>query len=187
MKWIGERISFIDEKTRTTIVIYPKAKPIIKGLMGAWVSMWFVIGVTMSWSFFSLQLNQQEKLIVGIFMVFWTYYAFRVFRSFFWLMWGKELIKIDEVAFHYKKSIRSYGRSVPYYLENVKKMELFIPKEKSFQAVFEDSPWVSGGERIVFDYLGKPVRFARKLDEKESKLLFQLVTKKVEERIKKNK
>jgi hypothetical protein len=132
-------------------------------------------------------LSQQEKLIVGIFMVFWCYYAFRVFRSFFWLLWGKELIKIDEVAMHYKKSIRSYGRSVPYYLENVQKMELFVPKEKSFQSVFEDSPWVSGGERIVFDYLGKPIRVGRKLDEKDAKLLFQLITKKIEERIKKSK
>jgi hypothetical protein len=66
-------------------------------------------------------------------------------------------------------------------------MELFIPKEKSFQSIFEDSPWVSGGERIVFDYQGKLIRFARKLDEKEAKLLFQLITKKIEERIKKSK
>jgi hypothetical protein len=59
------------------------------------------------------------------------------------------------------------------------------PKEKSFQAIWESSPWVRGGERIEFEYKGKVIRFARKIEEKDAKVLFTLITKKIEEKMKK--
>ena len=185
MKWIGKRVSFVDDKQKTTIVIYPESNVLIKGIIGAWVAMWMTIGATIIWSYFSLKLTNQENIIIYIFMTFWVYYAVKVFRSFAWLMWGKELIKIDETALFYKKSVKKYGKSVPYYFENIQKMSLFIPRDKSLQASWEASPWVRGGERIEFEYFGKMIRFARKLNEKDAKLLFSLVTKKIEERLKK--
>jgi hypothetical protein len=185
MKWIGKRISFVDDKIRTTVVIYPESTTFVKGLMGAWVAMWMVIGATIIWSYFTFKMTDQEKIIIYVFMTFWAYYAIKVARSFFWLLWGKELIKIDEAAFHYKRSIRNYGKSTPYYFANIKKISLFQPKEKSFQAVWEASPWVQGGERLEFEYLGKIVRFGRKLEEKDAKLLFTFLTKRIEERMRK--
>jgi hypothetical protein len=183
MKWIGDRVSFVDEKNRITMVIYPQKKTWVTGLMGAWVAMWMTIGVTVLWALFFLKLNDKEKIILWVFLAFWFYYAFRVSRSLFWILWGKELIKIDEVALHYKRSIRKYGRSIPYYFENIKKFSLEQPKEGSVQAVWESSPWISGGERIDFEYKGKTVRFGRKLNERDAKLVFDLITKKVGERM----
>jgi hypothetical protein len=185
MKWIGNRVSFIDEKNRTTIVIYPESNTLMQGLMGAWVAMWLVIGATVIWALFTLALTGQEKIILYIFLSFWVYYAVRVSRAFLWLLWGKELIKIDEVSLTYKKSIKKYGTARPYYFENIHKIALDIPKDRSFQTVWEASPWIRGGERISFEYFGKVVKLARKLNEKDAKLLFQLITKKIEERIKK--
>jgi hypothetical protein len=103
------------------------------------------------------------------------------------LRWGKELLKIDEVALFYKKSIKSYGSSKPYYFENIKKISLDIPKERSLQIAWESSPWIRGGERISFEYMGKVIKIGQKLNEKDAKLLFQLVTKKIEEKLKKRK
>lgn len=185
MKWIGERISFVDDKQKTTFVIYPETKGIVKSLMGAWFAMWMVIGIVILWYYFMFNLTKQENLILIIFLVFWVYYAVKVGRSFFWILWGKELIKVNETALFYKRSIRNYGKSTPYYLENIKKIRFYQPKETSLQAVWEASPWVRGGERIEFDYMGKTIRFARKLNEKESKLFFNLLTKKVDERLRK--
>lgn len=118
-------------------------------------------------------------------MTFWAYYAVKVLRSFSWLMWGKELIKIDEAAVYYKKSILKYGKSTPYYFENIKSVSMHHPKEKSLQSVWEASPWIRGGERIEFEYKGKYIRFGRKLAEKDAKLLFALVTKRIDERMRK--
>lgn len=185
MKWIGERISFVDDKKLTTIVIYPESIGWIKAIMGAWVGMWFTIGATVLWSFFTFKLTDQELIVLFVFMTFWLYYAVRVTRSFLWLLWGKELIKIDEVSLTYKRSIKSYGRANSYYLENISKLRLFHPKERSLQSSWEASPWIRGGERLEFDYLRNVVRFGRKLNENDSKLLFKFITKKIDDRLKK--
>jgi hypothetical protein len=64
-------------------------------------------------------------------------------------------------------------------------MAMSVPEERSIQRVWEASPWIRGGERIEFEYNGKMIRFGRKLNEKDAKLLFQLVTRRIEERMKK--
>ena len=70
MKWIGERISFVEDPLKTTIVIRPENITWIKAVLGAWFFMWITIGVTMFWSL-SLKLSDQEQIIVGIFLCFW--------------------------------------------------------------------------------------------------------------------
>ena len=75
------------------------------------------------------QLKEQEVIILWVFVVFWCYYAFRVTKSFLWIMFGQEFIKIDDRAFHLKKSILSYGKSYPYYFDNIKNMTYEIPKQ----------------------------------------------------------
>lgn len=180
MKWIGTRVSFVDEKTKTTIVIYPQDAPIMKALMGAWMAMWLVIGAIVIWSFTVFELTNQEVIILVIFLSFWFYYSVQVIRSWFWLMWGKELLKIDGVALTYKRSVRKYGKAHTYYIENIKEMKMNMPKENSFQSAWEKSVWSKGGERLEFEYMGKLVRFGKKLEAKDADLLFKLVTKKVE-------
>ena len=186
MKWIGERISFVDDKDKATIVIYPENITWIKAILGAWVGMWFAVGATVTWSLFTFEFTEQETIILIVFLTFWAYYAYRVTKSFLWILWGKELIKIDEVSLSYKRSIRNYGKSVPYFLENIKKMSVHQPKERSIQTAWEKSPWIRGGERIEFEYMGKVVRFGRKLDEKDTKQLFRFVAKKMDDRLRKN-
>ena len=137
MKWIGERISFVDEKIKTTIVIEPERNFWINGLMGAWLAMWYAIGVIVIWAIFKLNL---------------------------------------------KKSIKSYGKSIPFYFENIKNFSLRIPDKNSIQVVWESSPWVNGGERLFFEYFGKEIGFGRKLNDKDAILLYNLVTKRIVER-----
>lgn len=185
MKRIGERVSFVDQPKKLTIVLNPEDKFWHKGLMGAWFSMWLTIGGVMTWAFNTLHLNQQEKLIVIIFLCFWLYYAYKVGKALLWLIWGKEFIKIDQDGLTYKKSIRGFGKSSIYFLENIEKMETVFPKENSFQAIWENSPWIQNSERIQFHYISKSIRFAKKLNEREATLLFKLITKKIEECLKK--
>ncbi len=185
MKWIGERISFVDDKHKMTVVIYPESTGWIKSLMGAWFAMWMSIGVSVAVYYFTTPLDQNTKIALVVFMAFWSYYAVRVGRSFFWLLWGKELIKIDEAALIYKKSIRTYGKAKRYLLDNISKMRIYEVKQGSFQSVWEASPWVKGGETLEFDYHGKTIRFGRKINEKDGKLLFKLLTKRIDQNVRK--
>ncbi|HNR85243.1 MAG TPA: hypothetical protein PKN38_01455, partial [Taishania sp.] len=171
-------------KNKTTIVIYPEKRALITGLMGAWIFMWYAIGITIVWSLFVLKLTDNEKVMLFVFMSFWAYYAVRVTRAFLWLMWGSENIKINEIGVTVKNSIKKAGRAKIYYLENIKKARLEIPKQRSIQNAWESSPWINGGERIAFDYQGKVKRLGRKLSEKDATLLFNLITKRIEEHLK---
>ena len=53
-------------------------------------------------------------------------------------------------------------------------------KESSFQKVYDDSLWVRGSNRIEFEFFKKRISFGRKLDEKDSKMMFQILTKRIE-------
>lgn len=188
MKWIGKRISFVDEKSNTTVVIRAKDIGWLKGVMGAWVGMWWMIGISLIlWTFASGGRTDQEYLVVTIFLAFWLYYAVKITRSWSWFMWGKELIKIDEASLYYKRSIRKFGKSLPFLLENVSQLRMYAPEEKSFQAAWEKSPWIVGVERLEFDYMGKSVKMGRKLDAKDAELLFKLLSKRLDKQIRANK
>ena len=150
--------------------------------MGSWLFMWYVIGFTTLFYSLNYQLNQQEIIIVIVFMVFWAYYAMRVSKAFLWLIYGKEYIKIDEVGLHLKKSIMSFGRSNIFLFGNMIDLQFDVPTKGSWQMAWESAPWINGGERITFEYFGKIIRFGRKLNEKDTKLLFNLVIKRIQER-----
>lgn len=187
MKWIGNRISYVDQEAKTTIIITPEQPGFIKALLGAWFFMWLTIGITITWSFFHFIYTQQQKLILFVFMAFWVYYAIRVGRSFLWSVYGREYIRIDKIGMSLKTSVKKYGKSRQYLLENIKKIDVYVPPNNSFQTAWENSPWIRGGERINFEYMGKNIRFGRKLNEQEAKLLFQLITKRIEDHLKKKK
>ena len=179
MKTIGDRISFEDSKAKTTVVIVPEKNLFVNALMGAWLGMWYCIGGIVIWSLIQLSLTEQEGIILYIFLIFWMYYAFRISKTFLWLIFGKELLKLDRDGFHIKNSFFSYGKLRTYYFSNIKDFQFDIPENRTIRAVWESSPWVSGGERFEFEYFGKHKKFGRKLNSKESKLLFDLLKAKI--------
>ncbi len=187
MKWIGKRISYNDDNTKTTFIVTPNEPTFVKALMGAWFFMWLGIGITIITAFATLKFTEQEQIITVIFLSFWLYYFVRVGRSFLWILYGKEYLKVDKIALTLKTSIKNYGKARIYYLENIKKINVSVPKDRSFQTAWENSPWIRGGERIEFEYLGKTIRFGRKLNEQDSKLFFQVLTKRIEDQLKKKK
>jgi len=184
MKWIGNRVSYVDDKNLTTIVIYPERVTWKNNLLAAWFTMWLLIGGYVISQLF-LDYSRDEKLILIVFLSFWLYFAVRIGKATFWQLFGKELIRINDQALILKKSILSYGKAHPYFFENIKKIQLDEVKASNFGFQFEQSIWVLGGERISFDYKGKLVRLGRKLDEKDVKLLFKLLTARIEERLRK--
>ncbi len=186
MRSIGERITLNEGKGKSTLVIFPEKKAFITALIGAWVAMWWMIGFVMIWSFFHFELSRQEQLIIVIFMVFWGYYAYRVTKQFLWTMWGNEYIKIDSLGLTIKNSIRGYGKANTYFFENISDFGWEVPKERSIQSSWEASPWVGGGQRLQFVYYKKNIRFGEKLNEKDTRRLFQFMTSEMDRMIKEN-
>ena len=182
MKWIGERISVVDGKETTTLVIYPEKSTWKSVLLYSWFSMWTVIGVLVALELWQ-DYTREQKMILLIFLVFWLYFFVRIGRAVLWQAKGKELMKLNDQAFILKKSIFGYGKAHEFFYENIKKIRVYEPKPNSFEDYFQNVYFFVGGERLLFDYVGKEVKFARKLNDKDTKLLFQYLTKKIESHI----
>ena len=175
MKWLSNRISVKKHDGYTTIIITPIQNFWVNLLMGAWLGMWVTIGAVVIASFFLFKLTYQEEIILWIFLSFWGYYLQKISRSFLWLLYGKELIKIDEVGINYKRSIFKYGKTHVIFFENIASITSRFPEEKSLESVWESSPWINGGERIFIETKLKTYLIGRKLTKTETAGLIDLL------------
>lgn len=179
MKWIGERISFVDKKNSISFVIYPPKLGRKKGLLFTWFFLWILIGAYVTAQMFQEYTNE-EKLALFIFMVFWLYFAIRVGRTMLFLLFGREYIKLDNNSLRIKKATGTYGKSKQYFIENITKFSLVKQKDNSFQKVYDESLWVRGSNRIQFEYFQKKNSFGRKLEENDAEIMFKVITKRIE-------
>jgi hypothetical protein len=182
MKWLSNRISVKKHSNYITIVISPTKNIWTTLLLGAWLGMWFMIGILVVSSFFMFDLKNQEKVILWIFLSFWVYYFVKITHVFLWIHYGKELIKLGEFSLDYKRSIFSYGKAHVIFYENILDFSTHFPKENSFEAVWESSPWISGGERIFIETKLKIYKIGRKITMQESHSLLDIIKTNVKKR-----
>lgn len=178
MKKIGDDISFKDhENGSTTIIITPKREMWKDIVLGLWLLLFTAAGLFILYQLFWGDFTKEQKLTFVIFLSFWAYFEFRVGKAFFWLIKGREFIKMSQGEFQLKKAIGTFGKQKRYFIDN---MGPFLPikkKETGISFQFEKSYWVVGGETIQFDYQGKTIVFGRKLTEEERRLLLQVLQK----------
>lgn len=180
MNWIGDRVSYKDhEKGFTTFVITPKREKWKDILLIFWTFLWTLIGVAILYELFQGAYDRQSKIALIVFLSFWVYFEIRVLKALLWLVYGKEFIKVNHEYLNIKKSIGKYGKSKQFLIDNVKNIQLINKRERSLNFQFENSYWVVGGERVLFDYLGKSYHFGRKLDDKDASLLAKVFDKRV--------
>lgn len=178
MKWIGKRISFVSDKDKTTIIISPENNRLVNLGMGAWLSLWLTVGIIFIYYLFEPTLTRDETTLLFVITVLWGYYFFTVSRQFIWLLFGREMIKLNHKGFAYKKDIKGYGKSTLYFFDNMGELEMYVPKGGSLQEAWERTPWTKGGGTLQFEHYRKFIRFGIKLNAKDAKLLFQLIASK---------
>lgn len=187
MKKIGERITFEDHKGFTTIIIKPPSVDWKNSMLFAWVLAWTYVGVYIAYNFIAGYFDADQKIYFSAFLVFWFYFEYRSIKSLIWIRYGKELIKIDDQYLTFKKSIKSYGKAKKYFLENIKKFSEIESTDSKWIKAFENSYWELGKESLQFEAMGDTVKFGRKLDDKETKLLFKVIEKRLNQKLKKKK
>ncbi len=192
-KWIGDRISTFTNKDYTSIIIYPKRERWKEALLIAWVLGFTFVGLYMIFLLlFGLdsidnsgikgdpqEVLRNQKIYLSVFIGFWVYFEYKVVYGLLWLLFGKELIKIDGEKVTLKNSIFSFGKAKKYFNDNIKKIELIEHKPLSFGFDYENAFWRKGTDSLLFEYLNKPITFAKKLNEKEAKLLMRLMVDRV--------
>jgi hypothetical protein len=198
-KSIGNRISTYTEKEFTSIIVYPKRTRWKEAVLFAWVISFSIIGFYMIYLLIGGGLEKidntglegdpeevlrNQKIYLGVFVGFWIYFEYKVVKGLLWLTMGKELIKISKDALSVKNSILSYGRSNSYFFENIKGMGLVEHEKLSFGFDYENAFWRKGTDSIIFDHRAKTVSFARKLNEKDSRLLHRFILDRIKKQSK---
>ena len=83
----------------------------------------------------------------------------------------------SEITWTINEAGAAMASAVSYDLETLKNMELVNLDEKAFAKAYQDAFWTVGGEKIVFDYIGKKVVFGLRLTEKDAKTVVKMIKK----------
>lgn len=146
------------------------------GAMFVWVLLWITCGIVVIWQLSSAGLAPGLKLTVYVYLVFWLYFCVKSVRSLLWRLYGVERIKANREGVVIKRDVKGYGEAKTYFAENMKQFQLLDAQDKSFGKVYSQSFWVITGETMMFEYMGKQIRFAHQIEPQSAKFLHKKIT-----------
>ena len=179
MKWIGNRVSYEDHKDFFTMIISSKTDHWKIMVMLIWLFIWLSCGLVIFYFLFFTKELQNQKIYFYTFLVFWTYFLYKVVRVLIWRRFGIEFIRIDEDKFSVKKSLWGYGRAKEFITSNIKKIKLAPLDEKSFSKVFNDSFWIVGQGTIVINALDKQYNFGSQISKEDGVKIAKVLNSKI--------
>lgn len=179
MKWIGNRVSYEDHKDFLTLIIASNVDPWKMLVMLIWFLIWLSCGLVIFYFLFFTQELVDQRIYFYIFLVFWTYYLFKVTRVLIWRRFGIEFIRIDEDNFSVKKSLWGYGRAKEFITNNIKKLKLSPLDDKSFSKVFNDSFWIVGQGTIVINVLDNEYNFGSQISKEDGVKIIKVLNSKI--------
>lgn len=181
MKLIGERVSYKVHDNYSTIVISTGIDKWKEALLFAWVLGWTLCGCVFFYFLFTIDFVKEEKLILLVMCVFWLFFEIRIGKVYLWRKSGMEFIKIDKDLMTIKKSIKGFGKAVPFQLGRIKDIQGLDLNPKGFSKSMNDSFWVIGQGTVRFFYNEKEVRFGAQLGTKDADKLARAIKKLVRE------
>ena len=169
---IGKRISVLKDDEVASFVIMPTDASWKLYLLTAWLFLWSVSGCVVLANYFTLT-NTNIKLVVIMWLGFWAYFEFKIFKAFLFRKYGKEKIWVKGGKLFYWRDIAGRGKKLEFDRELIKDLELIEKKKNDFFASMNESFWVIGGESISFSYAAKNYRMGVQLPEEDARELLR--------------
>ena len=175
MKLIGDRVSYKVHEDYSTIVISTNIDKWKETLLLTWLVGWTICGSVFFYFLFVGDFVKEEKLMLLVMCVFWLFFEIRIGKVYLWRKSGMEFIKIDKDIMTIKKSIKGFGKAMPYQLGRIKDVQGLELNPKGFSKTMNDSFWVIGQGTVRFFYNEKEVRFGAQLGTKDADKLARAV------------
>ena len=176
-KSIGKRISIAEHSDASTIVIETTITPSQQIYLEAWYGGWLGLGGLIGYGAYSSVSDEKNVLLVCF--VFWSYFFVRILKVILWRRIGKEIIRIDSKNFLVKNAFKKRGKDRIYDLKTVGSFEAIKREKTSFLANLDQSFWIFGGDNIYFNYLGKTHVLGKQLKESDALQLCNYLNKSV--------
>ncbi len=184
VKVISEKVSYKATSEFLNVIILGKIERWKETLLITWCLAWvFCGGIVINE--YILATDQEMRMGFLIFLIFWAYFLFTIGRITLYRRGGNELVRIEGDKMILKRSIYTFGKSKTYFVENIGKIEKVELSEKSIAFAFENTWWVLGGYKLVFDYQGKYVKFGMQISSAERDFLRNLLNKRIKADLKK--
>lgn len=168
MKIISPRISILKKENLLSIVILPTSDKRKLGLLFLWLFAWSVCGIIVLVNYFTLK-DSNAKLFTIIYLSFWLYFEFSISRAFIWKKFGREKLWIQNGSIHYQREINNKGKIFECPLDLVSKLQFLEINNTSFVDSINQSFWVKGGERLMFQAQAKTIRLGMQLNDEETR------------------
>jgi len=181
METIGKRISYVRKENELSIVISAYSEKAKNSLMISWFIAWTLGGLAVAVYLFRIHDNQTRAMML-VWMGFWLYFEYKVWKAYTWRKFGKEIIKIEKSHFFYKRDNRGAGKVGDYSTEFIQDLAKYKGRQGDMVSNFMNSYWVVAGETLSFNYYGKEILFAMQLDEKEVSALLKLIKEELREK-----
>ncbi len=178
MEYIGDRISIKRIENETSIVILSTVDKLKKKLLFVWFALWTICGIIVFTQYFTIK-DEQTKVAILVWMGFWAYFEYKIFKAVMWRSFGVEKIRIRDRKLFYRKAIRGKGKLKTYEFDFIKDFKVIESKENSFFENLNNSYWVIAGEKLVFDYYGKEIKFGFQLSDADARALFKYIKNKM--------
>ncbi len=174
VKVISDKVSYKKEYRYLQFVILGKIESWKEALLGAWFLAWIFIGVVVMYTYFQAT-DREMRMMLIIFLIFWSYYFWKVGRVWLFRRGGNELIRIQGEILVLKRSFYTYGKTKTYYIEMIQDFAPVELSKSSFAYTYENGWWVLGGEKLGFSYQGKFVKFGMQLSDPDTMQVFKLI------------
>ena len=176
MEYIGKQISIKRNDNGVSIVIVALAGKLKNNLLFACLFLWSVSGIIIMTQFF-VTADQNTKAALMVWLAFWAYFEYVLFKAYMWRKYGVEKIKLRENKLLYKRDVAGKGKIKTYEIDFVKDLRILVPKGNSFADNMSNSYWSVGGERLAFDYYGKEIKFGFQLEQADAEALYKVLKK----------
>jgi pimeloyl-ACP methyl ester carboxylesterase len=174
MEYIGKRISYVRKEDELSIVISAYSDKKKNAGMLAWFIAWSLGGLAMFIYLFRAP-DSQLRMMILVWLGFWLYFEFKVWKAYTWRRFGKEVIKIGKGHLFYKRDNRGQGKIQTFQTEFIQDLGKYQGRQSDIVSNFMNSYWVVAGETISFKYYGKEILMAMQLEEKELAKLLELI------------
>lgn len=174
MEFISERVSMERAPGRLSVVISARLSRGREAMLLAWYAAWTFCGIYVLYTFAHTAPGSERRFMLA-FLAFWLYFMVRIGRVVLWRMKGFESIRVKDGVLTIKNSILGRGRATDYFVENIIRLAQLEIDRTSWKWQLNESFWVMGAERLVFESGGRQVIFGKGLNDDEARQVLALI------------
>lgn len=186
MQFIGSRISYQSKNNIFSVVIASGNERYQEGLILVWLFSWLLAGIYFISQLFT-DLTSDLKRFIGLLLVFWVYYLFKISKVFLWRKYGYESLRFVDDKFIYRKVIKGIGKPKEFFVDNLGDFKANEVKDTHVLKFLANSFWTIGAD-TMFIYHGKnkQLNFGKQLSNIEAVALQRILNKELMRRKRKS-